>query len=142
MAYTKTNWVNGTTPINETNLNKIEDELVTLEDGSIVEKGTGYIKYGNGIMICYGRVSKTVSLNTQWNPTGLWYCSAITGETFAEEFTSIPMVQMSVESVTTCWLVPSSISTKAKTYSYQLLSGATQSNITAYINYVAIGTWK
>lgn len=31
MAYTKTNWKNGTTPINETNLNKIENELATLD---------------------------------------------------------------------------------------------------------------
>ena len=31
MAYTKTNWVNNTTPINATNLNKIEDELEILD---------------------------------------------------------------------------------------------------------------
>lgn len=31
MAYTKTNWVNNTTPINATNLNKIENELEALD---------------------------------------------------------------------------------------------------------------
>lgn len=31
MAYVKTIWENGTTPINETNLNKIENELETLD---------------------------------------------------------------------------------------------------------------
>lgn len=32
MAYVKTVWENGTTPINETNLNKIENELETLDN--------------------------------------------------------------------------------------------------------------
>lgn len=31
MAYTKTNWVNGTTPINATNLNHIEDGIESVE---------------------------------------------------------------------------------------------------------------
>lgn len=40
MAYTKTNWVNGQTPINETNLNKIENELESLEKDIFVEKAS------------------------------------------------------------------------------------------------------
>ena len=39
MAYTKTNWTNGTTPINETNLNKIETELKNLDDNSLMYLG-------------------------------------------------------------------------------------------------------
>lgn len=35
MAYSKTNWVNGTTPANATNMNKIETELETLDNGII-----------------------------------------------------------------------------------------------------------
>ena len=31
MAYTKTNWVNGTTPLNDKNMNKIENELENLD---------------------------------------------------------------------------------------------------------------
>ena len=43
MAYTKTNWVNGTTPINATNLNHIEDGIFNIYNdlfpiGSIVIK--------------------------------------------------------------------------------------------------------
>lgn len=33
MAYSKTTWVNGQTPINDTNLNKIENELEALDTG-------------------------------------------------------------------------------------------------------------
>lgn len=40
MAYSKTNWVNGQTPINETNLNKIENELESLEKDIFVEKAS------------------------------------------------------------------------------------------------------
>ena len=39
MAYTKTNWANGVTPINEDNLNKIEDEL------EAVDKSLKYIGF-------------------------------------------------------------------------------------------------
>lgn len=40
MAYTKTNWVNGTTPANDTNMNKIENELESLDTSvsGIVDK--------------------------------------------------------------------------------------------------------
>lgn len=39
MAYSKTNWVNGQTPINETNLNKIETELKGLDDEKVNKSG-------------------------------------------------------------------------------------------------------
>ena len=42
MAYSKTNWVNGTTPANATNMNKIENELELLDNGL-----TGTILYEN-----------------------------------------------------------------------------------------------
>ena len=35
MAYTKTNWVNGTTPLNDKNMNKIENELSDLDRNKI-----------------------------------------------------------------------------------------------------------
>ena len=40
MAYSKTTWTNGVTPINETNLNKIENELKTLEQDNIIVSST------------------------------------------------------------------------------------------------------
>lgn len=38
MTYSETNWVNGQTPINETNLNKIEDELSELDTNKMNRK--------------------------------------------------------------------------------------------------------
>lgn len=40
MTYSKTTWTNGVTPINETNLNKIEDELQTLEQDNVIVSST------------------------------------------------------------------------------------------------------
>lgn len=52
MSYTKTEWVNGTTPVNEDNMNKIEDELEALDDGKVDkytgEQTTGQAIYGQG----------------------------------------------------------------------------------------------
>lgn len=50
MAYSKTNWVNGQTPINETNLNKIETELKGLDDEKVNKSGdtmTGGLTFNN-----------------------------------------------------------------------------------------------
>ena len=35
MAYTKTTWVNGTTPVDATNMNKIENGISTLDTGKL-----------------------------------------------------------------------------------------------------------
>lgn len=40
MAYSKTNWQNGVTPINETNLNKIENQLEVLSQTSYADGST------------------------------------------------------------------------------------------------------
>lgn len=77
MAYTKTDWQNlpnQTTPINSTNLNKIENELVNLDSqittinstlGTIIENGSNanarYVKFSDGTLIQYGYVSLTVA---------------------------------------------------------------------------------
>ena len=46
MAYTKTNWVNGETPINATNLNKIENQLEALTN-MIYPVGSIYLSVNN-----------------------------------------------------------------------------------------------
>jgi hypothetical protein len=72
----------------------------------------------------------------------LYSCSVVTGETFAREFNSVPNVLLDVEAVSTCWICPAGTSTKTKHYNYQLLSAAPQNNLTVYVKYLAIGTWK
>lgn len=106
--------------------------------------GEGYIKFTNGLMICYGRKQRTVNISNVWSGTTalLYSCPIATGETFAQEFNSIPTVLLDVESGSTCWICPAGTSSKTKHYSYQLLSAAPQNNLTVYVKYLAIGTWK
>lgn len=56
MAYTKTNWVNNETPINETNLNNIENGISDLYDAESV-KGK-YIKVGLKSNITFSSTSR------------------------------------------------------------------------------------
>lgn len=58
MSYSKTTWTNGVTPINETNLNKIENELESLDTNKVSKSGdtmtgsltaTDFIGNTNGI---------------------------------------------------------------------------------------------
>jgi hypothetical protein len=45
MSYTKTNWINGETPINATNLNNIENGIKV--NANNIENLKGYILYEN-----------------------------------------------------------------------------------------------
>ena len=90
MAYTKTTWVNDTTPaINATNLNKIEQGI---EDNSF-ESGSNangnYIKYSDGTLICYKTVSGSSLITTAW---GSLYEGTLALGNWAETFISTPSV--------------------------------------------------
>lgn len=106
--------------------------------------GEGYIKFTNGLMICYGKKQRTVNISNVWSGTTalLYSCPIATGEAFAQEFNSIPTVLLDVESGSTCWICPAGTSSKTRHYSYQLLSAAPQYNLTVYVKYLAIGFWK
>ena len=80
MAYTPTNWVNGETPINADNLNKIEQELLKLDNkmanvsGSVMditESGIYYVTtsatdkpttVGGLLLVAYGSANTSVRL--------------------------------------------------------------------------------
>ena len=75
--------LNGTLEIGDTTGNN----RVNVGDGIIVDKGTGYIKYGNGIMICYGKANKTASSFSGWG--NIYLSGSVQGETFAKSFTTL-----------------------------------------------------
>lgn len=110
MAYTKTNWTD-TTPINTTNLNKIEngiaandtaignlsnlntsskDNLVTAIN-SVVENGTNnngsWIKFADGTMICRFTQIINLTVNTAW---GSLYGGKFSVHDYPQEFIDIP----------------------------------------------------
>lgn len=129
--------------------NSFQDLINGLIDTKVGNKivdsiGNGYIKFTNGLMICYGKKQKNVNITNIWSGTTalLYSCSIQTGESFAQDFNTIPTVLLDVESGSTCWICPAGTSSKTKHYSYQLLSAAPQNNLTVYVKYLAIGTWK
>lgn len=76
MAYTKTNWINGQTPINATNLNKIEQGI---EDATITPKTTKTTSdsevyacnYVNDAVL--RNANQTAEFIGYWNTTGRRY---------------------------------------------------------------------
>ena len=110
MAYTKTNWTD-TTPINTTNLNKIEngiaandtaignlsnlntsskDNLVTAIN-SVVESGSNnngsWIKFADGTMICKFTQIINVAVTNAW---GSLYGGKFSVHDYPQEFIDIP----------------------------------------------------
>lgn len=116
MAYTKTNWTD-TTPINTTNLNKIEngiaandtaignlsnlntsskDNLVTAIN-SVVESGSNnngsWIKFADGTMICKFTQIINVAVNTAW---GSLYGGKCSVHDYPQEFIDIPETSLTL----------------------------------------------
>ena len=148
MAYVKTDWENGVTPINETNLNKIENELETLENGSIVDMGTNangtYIKYGNGLMITY----QDWEITNQPCTTS-WGSLFTTGDnlappTFPETFYSVPNVSIEkkLTSGQNFWIMKNTNTTTTSAGNIQLIRGTSNASISTTLCIIAIGTWK
>lgn len=82
MAYIKTQWVNGETPINESNLNNIENgietlqpEIITVGTSETKNLGSGETTYNFGVDDILGQVGSGFTLaNTTGqtvNPTGI-----------------------------------------------------------------------
>lgn len=114
---------------------------------SIVDYGNSgnnyYIKYGNGVMVCYGKFTPTVAINSTWG--SLYASTKITGPTFPVVFTRLDSIVYNVLKGPTVWIGTAEIGTTMPTSTgpqLYLISGATQSSTSYLISYVAYGTWK
>lgn len=117
----------------------------TFFNGEICDMGTNnngtYIKWANGLMICYGtKTLSNISVRTQWG--NLCVSSKKDGYEFPYDFITSPIVLYSLESIYTCWVMASSISTKNKSASYYLVTSGGLDLASGNINYIAIGKWK
>ena len=98
MAYTKTNWIDGVTPMNDVNLNKIEAGIFNTESQLLAfpisgtDGTTSWVKFADGTMIQYFRTSGTTyAIDTVYGP--LFYGTALW--TFALSFYDVPTVTCS-----------------------------------------------
>lgn len=125
------NWQNGVTPINEENLNNISFEYGSNGNGK-------YFKYGDGTLICFGTVQKTLDITTGYQ--GVYFVSF--GDTnFPQTFISTPIVNITVmqpNALISCNL-SSKTTSRFGTYIWKNVSGE---GVAVTLDYIAIGRWK
>ena len=171
MAYTKTNWTD-TTPINTTNLNKIEngiaandtaignlsnlntsskDNLVTAIN-SVVENGSNnngsWIKFADGTMICRFTQIINVTVNTAW---GSLYGGKFSVHDYPQEFIDIPEASITLVANNDGnyggWIGNNGGTddirpTKKNIGEFVMLRPTTTSNGIYKVQVIAIGKWK
>lgn len=126
------------TPINATNLNGNFDEC-----NNIVESGSNnsgkYIKFSDGTMICWNRITSTSSSTGQSN--GFYYCPFSMG--FPQEFVETPTVIPSLTQTGGLYFT-SLGNNQPTTTNVQLrsLSMNAFTNVQFTYGYIAIGKWK
>ena len=171
MAYTKTNWTD-TTPINTTNLNKIEngiaandtaignlsnlntsskDNLVTAIN-SVVENGSNdngsWIKFADGTMICRFTQIINLTVNTAW---GSLYGGKFSVHDYPQEFIDIPEASITLVANNDGnyggWIGNNGGTddirpTKKNIGEFVMLRPTTTSNGNYKVQVIAIGKWK
>lgn len=114
---------------------------------SIIDSGTGYIKYSDGTMICYGNVEGTTSQYNQWE-AGLVFTNAINFSNFPVAFISTPVVSINMNEVQggdIAWVMPGFQGNNTSTTnagSFSLCRPSSFNNFHYDVDYVAIGKWK
>ena len=144
MAYNKTIWKNlpsTNTPINQNNLNKLENGLELVADEAIVDSdltaNDGYIRYENGLQIAW-KSATAIAGGTLWGGSNIYYSDHTLGD-WAMPFTNIFNAISSIKATqfwTTC---DSYTNTNAGTLRAFRPNSSTQS---AVISIIAIGLWK
>ena len=102
--------------------------------------GNGYIRYENGLQICYGTVQITASLTTAWGSLYEANTSSITAYTFPKAFKSVPWLSATVSSGNAAFIEVAKATTTTASVTY--LARPNSGTITSSIDYIAIGTWK
>ena len=170
MAYTKLNWLNkgetGAIPINKDNLNhmdtgisnndsaignlanlntSVKDNLVNAINSTIVESGTNengtYIKYDNGIMICFKTITITgVNINGSWGT--LYESGAIQLGDFAQTFKERPTVIIEKSAGQGSWLELNDNITTTSAGRCYVVSAVSSTNKSLTFEITAFGKWK
>lgn len=113
-------------------------------DGDIVdvieEQGNGYIRYSNGLQICWGSISWQSSCSTAW---GSLYETSSASESYAKSFVGAPSVSASGVIGKSSAMIDSSIGDTTTTPMFYLCRATASSTIsTCTVCYMAIGRWK
>lgn len=115
------------------------NRLDTLENSKVIDSsGSSYIKFANGIGICWGHAGTSAQATTQ---TGAIYTYTWNNvATFPFTFTSLPVVSVTPFDVVYSGILQNTFSTSGITK--LIIWRPDSGNIYPNINYIAIGYWK
>lgn len=111
----------------------------------IVEMGSNsngtYVKWENGLMVCFGTASITTAVNTAW---GVLFHSGMKTFTFPAAFAATPSCSASCRTGGDYWAwVVFTLDTSATSASYVLVRPTKQDSINnSDVAWHAIGMWK
>lgn len=114
----------------------------------IIESGSSsygsWIKYSNGIMICYGSKDVTLDCSQAWG--NLFVGRYQNYISFPQEFIDIPLLQIHTRSTTNAssWLISydSTAVSKSNFYEVDIARATANSSVPIRITFIAIGRWK
>ena len=107
---------------------------------TIKEQGNGYIRYSNGLQICWGSISWQSACNTSW---GSLYETRAMSASYAKSFVDVPSVSASGVIGSSSAMINSSIASNTTTPMFYLCRAtASSTTSTCTVCYMAIGRWK
>lgn len=107
---------------------------------TIEEQGNGYIRYSNGIQICWGNINWQSACSTAW---GLLYETSSASESYAKSFVGVPSVSASGAIGDSSAMIDSNSGNTTTTPTFFLCRATNSSTIsTCTVYYMAIGRWK
>ena len=136
-AYVTNLNINGKTIGTDANSNMTYDGHIV---DTIEEQGSGYIRYSNGLQICWGSIEWQSACSTSWG--SLYETSAINGS-YGKSFVETPSVSALGYIGTNSAIVEVTVGNNTRTPFFYLCR-ATAINIVldCVVRYIAIGRWK
>ena len=141
MAYTKTEWVNDSVPaINASNLNKIEQGIYdhAFESGS--NANGYYIKFYDGTLICWKKVSGETTCNSAWG--SMYETPRISLGDYPVAFISSPYISITPTSGSDIFFEGIRRTSTTNFGEARLARSTSLDSLDYNINCIAMGRWK
>lgn len=107
----------------------------------IIESGTGYVKFSDGTLICYGTCNTTI--NIDMSSGNIYYGYFSNPVSFPVAFTETPICNFcNYNANNKAIIVGSFIANNKGVSNLSLISAIIRTHENVTINYIAIGRWK
>ena len=137
MLYTKGITIDGKAIDTDANGNMTYDGNIV---DTIEEQGNGYIRYSNGLQICWGSIEWRSACSTAW---GSLYETDACYESYAKSFVGTPSVSASGSIGDSSAMVEFSVADNTVTPAFYLCRGTSRTEVKdCVVRYIAIGRWK